>query len=406
MIRHAVACALALPACFHPVYDRPACGPGDTCPDGLTCSEGGVCEPPGTIGNIDAAPIDGTTADPRDAPTVDARPTAFCAGTFQRACLDLAPTTDVTLATQTIDTSNPAICAPAMLTPSILACVITGRSITIPAGTTVTVIGRNPLVLLADTITISGTLDVASHRGATDGPGANSPFCATNGVAPTTGSGRADGGGGSGGSFGRKGGNGGGGGEDGLAGGAPDAIPLALLHGGCGGGSGAGTGGLGGHGGGAVALNAKTTLIIDGVVNASGASGAGGKTGGGGGGGGAGGMIVLDASTVTVTGQCFANGGGAGEGANIGANGEDGKESVTASTAGAGGSVGTTVGGDGGPGGAGTLAIGGNGVKGTDEGSSAVGGGGGGGGGVGIIKLVSTSPSGTTDLSKVSPAPL
>ncbi len=47
-----VAWALALvPSCFHPSYDRPACGTNGECPDGLTCSTQQICELPG-----DAAP--------------------------------------------------------------------------------------------------------------------------------------------------------------------------------------------------------------------------------------------------------------------------------------------------------------------------------------------------------------
>jgi cysteine-rich repeat protein len=32
------------PACFHPVYDHPACGPGGACPSGMSCSAALVCE--------------------------------------------------------------------------------------------------------------------------------------------------------------------------------------------------------------------------------------------------------------------------------------------------------------------------------------------------------------------------
>jgi hypothetical protein len=34
-----------LPACFHPVFDHPACGPDDACPDGLACGPERTCEP-------------------------------------------------------------------------------------------------------------------------------------------------------------------------------------------------------------------------------------------------------------------------------------------------------------------------------------------------------------------------
>jgi hypothetical protein len=40
---------LVVPACFHPSYDHPACGPGDTCPRGLTCNPASdLCELSGT----------------------------------------------------------------------------------------------------------------------------------------------------------------------------------------------------------------------------------------------------------------------------------------------------------------------------------------------------------------------
>src|SRR5512140_1223518 len=33
-----------VPACFHPSYDHPTCGPNGECPSGLTCSSLRVCE--------------------------------------------------------------------------------------------------------------------------------------------------------------------------------------------------------------------------------------------------------------------------------------------------------------------------------------------------------------------------
>jgi hypothetical protein len=44
---------LPLCACFHPSFDRPACGPNDACPDGLTCSARKICEEP-AMGTPDA----------------------------------------------------------------------------------------------------------------------------------------------------------------------------------------------------------------------------------------------------------------------------------------------------------------------------------------------------------------
>ena len=45
---HAAWLLLLVPACFHPSYDHPACGPGGACPDGLTCNAQGICEAAGS----------------------------------------------------------------------------------------------------------------------------------------------------------------------------------------------------------------------------------------------------------------------------------------------------------------------------------------------------------------------
>jgi len=42
--RHAVWILLLVPACFHPSYDHPMCGPGGECPSGLTCNAQLICE--------------------------------------------------------------------------------------------------------------------------------------------------------------------------------------------------------------------------------------------------------------------------------------------------------------------------------------------------------------------------
>lgn len=347
--------------------------------------------------------IDGPTIDA--APPVDAKPEALCAGTIHKVCLDPPPTNTVTLPNATLDTGTSTLCmTPTSITPNVTACVIIGASITLPQGAKLNVIGTKPLILLAGAITISGTIDAASHRGGQSGPGADGT-CATNQTAPNTGGGRADGGGGWGGSFGGKGGDGGRGADDGAAGKAGDTVNATTLRGGCPGGDGAGNAGAKGHGGGALALLAKTSISIDGIINASGSAGGGSPAdAGGGGGGGTGGMIILEAPAVTVAGQCFANGGGGGEGANVAADGLPGGESTSPNRAGAGGADGTDFGGNGGAGAVGNTASGG-GVTGTAGGGGAVGGGGGGGGGVGIIRVVSANQTGTTDLAKVSPAP-
>jgi hypothetical protein len=58
--RHATWALLLGPACFHPTYDHPACGPSNTCPDGLICSAQQICEAAGAA--IDAA-SDGPAGD-------------------------------------------------------------------------------------------------------------------------------------------------------------------------------------------------------------------------------------------------------------------------------------------------------------------------------------------------------
>jgi formylglycine-generating enzyme required for sulfatase activity len=54
---------LLVPACFHPSYDHPMCGPNGECPSGLTCSTQLICE----RGDI-------SDASSSDAPSVDAAP--------------------------------------------------------------------------------------------------------------------------------------------------------------------------------------------------------------------------------------------------------------------------------------------------------------------------------------------
>ncbi|HEX7841963.1 MAG TPA: hypothetical protein VF469_31045, partial [Kofleriaceae bacterium] len=250
-----------------------------------------------------------------------------CLGTFVGVCAD-TPRTSLTLMTGMIDTSDTSSstkCLPAtayVTTPAGLdVCVVAAQTITIPGGNKVSVTGRKRLVLLAnDTLTISGTLDVASHRNGLRGPAADTGPCPTNFTDPTT---VGQGGGGWGGTFGQPGNNGGstpGGGIGGIPG---AALTINTLGGGCPGGNGAGSnGGPGGPGGGAVVMLAGQTITISGVVNASGAGGSGGgrssaSAGAGGGGGGTGGMIALEAPSVKLPGQCFANGGAGGEGSSV-----------------------------------------------------------------------------------------
>lgn len=45
--RHAVWAVVMAPACFHPSYDHPACGPDQQCPAGLHCNDQLICDPDG-----------------------------------------------------------------------------------------------------------------------------------------------------------------------------------------------------------------------------------------------------------------------------------------------------------------------------------------------------------------------
>ncbi len=270
-------------------------------------------------------------------------------------------------------------------------CVLAAQSITIDEGVILSASGSKPLVLVADALDISGTVDIASHRGGQRGPAANASGC-NPGADPTAG------GGGQGGSFGTVGGVGGD--QDplpntrGLAG---QSLVSKTLRGGCAGASGGGSPDTGGAGGGALLAFATSIAIRGtGVINASGEAGVGGQAGDhGGGGGGSGGMIALAAPTITLMsgGQIFANGagGGAGTGATVG---ESGTESVAATVAAQGGAaVGTA-----GDGGAGFPQA----VVAARAGFANGAGGGGGGGGGGVIRVLGTT---LANASNVSPPP-
>jgi hypothetical protein len=332
----------------------------------------------------------------------------FCLGpTGWQVCVTPMPTNTVMLPA-TIDTSMDGMngCGPANAwgPGNTSACVIVaGTIMVVRPGTFVT--GSRPLVLAAQTVTIDGLLDVASHSGvlAHDGPAANSSFCqAPTRQAANTGN---IGGGGAGGSFTTAGG-GGGVGDNGNTTGAGSepttASPPALLRGGCPGslggpGDSAGTQGVVGDGGGAVYI-AATTINFTGnaLINASGAAAA--KSGhhSGGNGGGSGGMIMVNAHTINAsTGAILlANGGNgaAGGGGNDGVASADPDPTMpTAQQLAA-----MAQGGDGGQGFAGThaatLGVGGSGGNGG-------GGGGGAGGFIGTNKGLGSaivSPSATT----------
>lgn len=303
---------------------------------------------------------------------LDAPPAGVvCFGTgFGKTCFESAnvPTTPATLTAQTINTDSSPLCSTAVhANPGW--CVIATTDLTISG--TVNAIGGKPLVLLATgTLSVDGTLDVASHRGGQTGAGsvgANAQLCDP-GTPP------GNNGGGAGGSFGARGGKGG------NNGGNAGAIqPTAAMRGGCAGQDGkSGTNGTKGAGGGAVYLIAGTKIAVGGAINASGAAGTAGQSGSaGGGGGGSGGLIGLDAPLVTNGGAIFANGGGGAEGSGNNTPGNDGNESMLGVAAAA--TASASNGGNGGAGGATTPA--------GDGGDASGFGGGGGGGGAGAIEL-------------------
>jgi hypothetical protein len=358
----------------------------------------GIDDP--TVGTIDAA-IDAIDGRPIDSPeiVIDAGPMCVGVDPF-KVCMASAPTPQ-SIVNATINTGTSTLCAGldvAWTTPQQPdACFIVGSSLSV-AGLRAS--GPRPLVLVATgTLTVTGLIDVASHRTAPAMVGAGSPWTGCGAFPVTPGNAVLGGaGGGAGASFGAVGGNGGNGGA--ASGGVTmPATTTMYLRAGCAGqrgGNGQGTGASGGAGGGAVYLAAGAMISISGAgaINASGMGGDLTTTGSGGGGGGSGGMVVLWAgqSIQHLSGVIIANGGG-GSGGSQGGNGGLGGDPNPGSVMHAAGGPSTGAGGDGGNGGAITA------VAGPGESTGALmSGGGGGGGGVGYIQ---TSHA----LGMVSPAP-
>src|SRR5215471_960622 len=105
-------------------------------------------------------------ADAGDGSSSSSGPTCFGNGLIRNLCLASPPTGVLTLSTSintvTVGKPNCTSIEPQSGGPSL--CVIAADSIRIDAGQTLTAIGANPLVLIANTtISIGGTLDVASH---------------------------------------------------------------------------------------------------------------------------------------------------------------------------------------------------------------------------------------------------
>jgi hypothetical protein len=377
-----------LAGCYKPAHEQP-CTVACPCPSGLTCSEGVCVDSNGGCGGVaDARAI--------DAPLPDAEPGCFYAtqgGFFDTIefCLDKLSGRGL---------SGPIVTDPG--SPSCdfdiwglgnNFCVISARTLSVSGS--VPVVGSRPLLLVAETITLSGSIDATSYGGAPTGPGADDPFCSLriNGNFGTEG-----GAGGAGGSFGGVGGTGGDCNTLRGPSGAPVAQRPASLRGGCPGSSGGLQNGSNfGHSGGAVYLLAEMTIDLgSGTILAGGEGGGASTGGGGGGGGGSGGLIVLDAPIVsTGTALVLANGGGGGGGSSQSVLGSDGSEQ--SSVAAAAGGMGDVTGGDGS-----TGMNGAPGTTGKGSGGGTVGGGGGGGGGAGYILVFS---SGATRTGTFSPNP-
>jgi hypothetical protein len=252
-------------------------------------------------------------------------------------CLSSTPASPLVLTgVGTLDTTNDTRCLatqpPGWETANQPAsCFLVGQSITLDDRLDVQ--GTRPLVLVAtQSIAITGTLDVASHRGGKVGPGAGQAVCQAFWMVPTNANSGLGGGGGAGATFLTKGGDGGKGNNNkGNRGQAPLALSAPTrLRAGCGGQDG-GDGdkpnlnhGPGAAGGGAVYLLAGATIAIQGAINASGAGAAAGGMFGGGGGGGSGGMIVISTGALTAGGRLLANGGGGAGGGDDAQPGSDG----------------------------------------------------------------------------------
>ena len=259
-------------------------------------------------------------------------------------------------------------------------CVIDGSTIAVTEHVVVT--GERVLVLLAaNEVSITATLDASSIAGTRSGTAARTTCPSMTGENGTSGAG-----GGGGGTFGYIGGPGGAG-QMGTAtpaiGGAPASVmPQTAVVGGCSGGNGGitvGAAAAGAPGGGAIYIIAGARIHVAGAINASGGGGPGGGAKNGGGGGGSGGFIALDAPMLQIDGHVFARGGGGGGGGGTTSGGLPGRDPAADAPA-SGGLAGG--GGSGGGDGCGTP----NGTTGGIT-SSATAGGGGGGGGCGRIRL-------------------
>jgi hypothetical protein len=260
--------------------------------------------------------------------------------------------------------------------------LVVARSLEVAAGTTVTVTGGVPLVVvsLADIVWAGQLAANSSSSSLSVGPGgaagadSDARGLGTGGGLAAAGPTRVGGGGGS---FCGAGGFGGGATGDSAAYGATDLRPLVGGSAGGGGvaGSGAGGGAVQLVAAGAIELKAGGTITVGGAAGADCGVAAFQNSGGGG----SGGAILLEAETVSFNGTLAANGGGGGGDYNSTAG--DATADATAAPGGVAGSSGAA----GGAGGAGAT------INGTAGGHNANLNAGAGGGGVGRIRVNTAS---------------
>ncbi|MBA3391026.1 MAG: hypothetical protein H0T89_00190, partial [Deltaproteobacteria bacterium] len=217
--------------------------------------------------------------------SVDAIPDDGCFGQYGqdraglvRICLDAMPDKPLDLPAN-VDTTNCAITA--MQSNGVEVCVLAGTTVTVPFSARIH--GARPLVVIAVrqlVIGVDGVIDVSGRRSMPTPAGANVASCSApsqNAMNINSGNGA---GGGAGGALSATGGNGGTGSTSGTprSGGVSLAsVAFDGVRGGCRGGRGGSTsyamGGAGGSSGGALYLIAGESIVVRGVINASGEGG-------------------------------------------------------------------------------------------------------------------------------------